>query len=255
MNRRPLTVLLVTLTALATSATASMSADEVFDKAVKAMGGTKAISSIESMRTKLELEMMPGMLVQMDWGWAKSGGRFANTTSPQGSMELGTDGKLAWMKNPMGDGYSMLDDDMKSQLDEQAAFILNMINIKAHAKKNLTDVTASGTEMFEGRDCIAINYKDKKGNNGTLYYDAKTYLPAGVKFEESMNGQTAEQSAAFTDWKKDKDSGILVCRGISMKSPMTPMPMALKVTSVEFNKLKDKDFTAPDEVKALAGGK
>jgi hypothetical protein len=62
---------------------------------------------------------MMGMQVNMEQAWSRDGGRFVSTKVPMGEQTMGTDGKTAWVKSPMG--YQLATEEQTDQMNGQAA--------------------------------------------------------------------------------------------------------------------------------------
>ena len=107
------------LLALAAPAAAAPTVDEVVDKAIEAMGG-KAIQKIESYVAASEMTTPMGSMMS-EILWAKpSHVRVKQVVPGRGEIEMGTNGKIGWARNPMMGGYQLLEGADLDQIIQQA---------------------------------------------------------------------------------------------------------------------------------------
>lgn len=225
--------------------------DELFDKAIKAVGGKEAVDAIKSLHAKMQAEMM-GMELQMENKWSRAGGRLHKIVLPFGETLMGTDGKVKWKQDMMG--YALLEGDEAKQFDNQADFFGVVLDPKTRAKRDAKSMEVKGKETFEGVECFRLNMIGSDDEVVDLFFNAETGLPMGSrqKAETEMGPMTS--TALFAEWKPE--AGVKFFRTIKIKTDNPMMPeMELKITTLEVNKLSDDAFALPEEVKKLHADK
>ncbi|MCA9278129.1 MAG: hypothetical protein H6815_04980 [Phycisphaeraceae bacterium] len=222
-------------------------ATDIFEKSMKAYGGRDKINGIKTLRTVMSAEMM-GTSVSMDNAWQRDGGRRVIMTMPMGKQEMGSDGKVAWMNNPMG-GYTLLDGDMADQVNGQAEMYMIVLDPITQMKKQNSKADTIGKETFNDHDCYVIQITEEDGDTSRVFYDVETSKVLGVK-----SGSEPEiTTVSFKDWKNV--DGIQFFHTMEMVGPQMPMPMVFSMTDIQVNTLDADYFAMPAEVKKLADEK
>ena len=235
------------------------SADEIFASCVKAVGGQEAVDKIKTLHVVSTMKMM-GQEMNMDQSWSRDGGRLVRMTMPMGEMLMGTDGKTAWMKGPMG--YVLATHEQASQLKGQAGMFMAMLDPKSFARNDIGKLEVVGREPFNEIDCYKLHYVSNDGKDGDVYFDAATGLPVGFE-QQAPNPRGGKNLLKLSDWKEVE--GVKFFHTMTMvmpgDGPVMPGPKPdranpstgeINVTKLEVNTLGADVFELPAEVKKLA---
>lgn len=239
----------------ATPGTDLPSKDRLLADIVKAVGGREAVDRIKSLRTVVKLDMM-GTQMEIDSSWAREGGRLMNTKTPMGNMKMGSDGKTAWMTNPMTGAFMLITDEgQKQQLDGQSGMQMMMIDPERFEKEDLDSFEVVSRESFNSVDCIKCKYVDETDKKeGFMFIDAKTNLPVGFEQTADSPRGPMKSTVLLSDWKEV--SGVKFFHVMKMSAPgQMSGGMQGTFTVVEVNKLEADAFKLPPEVEALAAQK
>ncbi|MCW5756593.1 MAG: hypothetical protein KIT54_05085 [Phycisphaeraceae bacterium] len=222
--------------------------DEVMDKATRAVGGRENLDNIKTLRSLMAMEVM-GAKISIESLWSRKGGRYSKTESDFGNIEMGSDGKNAWMVMP-GAGYSLLQGDEANQVDGQASIIMGMLDPKV-SRERMDRIEVVGREEFKGRQCIKVYFepKDSEGH-GHMFYDEADGLPKGVRQTENSPMGQQTSTIELSDWKTIE--GVLFFHQLRIESPSMPGgALQMKITEIEINKVQESAFELPQAVKAL----
>ena len=245
MTRPPLApiVMAMQLAALPATAGALPSGDELIEKSVEAMGG-KAIQKIESYTASSELTTPTGT-VATDVFWGKPGRIFIQTDVPnRGKMEMGTDGTIGWMVQPMRD-HQLLQGPQLLMIRQQATHsrVLNLRQTMTDDKHQFGDVTEVD---FDGVACYKLRVTAQTANRpetGALYFDKDTGLLRGKR----VGGVDALQTSTvtFEDWRKIDGVNFFHHMDVTAGD----VTMTVNYTKIELNTVKPDVFRIPAEIK------
>ena len=245
MTRLPLApiVMAMQLAALPATAGALPSGDELIEKSVEAMGGT-AIQKIESYMASSELTT-PSGTVATDVFWGKPGRIFIQTDVPnRGKMEMGTNGTIGWMVQPMRD-HQLLQGPQLLMIRQQATHsrVLNLRQTMTDDNQQLGDVTEAD---FDGVACYKLRVTAQTANRretGALYFDKDTGLLRGMR----VGGVDALQTSTvtFKDWKKIDGVNFFHHMDVTAGD----VTMTVNYTKIELNTVKPDVFRIPAEIK------
>jgi len=229
---------------------ADPTADEVLAKAVEAVGGADAVSKINNLRTVMNMSMQ-GMTMEVESCWSRAGGRLAKTKVPMGgsTMEtsVGTDGKVAWRKMPAG--YELLSEKDARQLEHQTGGIMNMLDPE-RVKAGLESIENTGKQTFADKESWKLHSRRKDGTESDMFFDVTSGMPMGFESVEKQGDVEIRSRGVFSDWKEQE--GVKFFNMMTVETSAQASPIVMKVTTIEINKLDDKVFALPDEVKKLA---
>ena len=229
--------------AFSTSAfhSADPSADEVLADSVKALGGSEAIAKIKTLRSVMQMTMAGrdgDITVEVESLWSRDGGRIVRQNT-MGGRELGTDGKVTWKKTDMGVGP--LSKDEAEQLKSQSSMIMHLLE-PAIMKQEISKIEYAGTSTFDGRECHRLHFTKSNGDEGDLFYEVKSSLPAGIDKLGSRNAHIV-----FSDWQEEQ--GVKFYRTMKVEPEGQSTPVTMKVTKIEINTLEASAFAPPKDLK------
>lgn len=225
------------------------SIDEVLAKATKAVGGRENLDKIKTIRSVMSMDIM-GSKLSMESLWSRQGGRLTKTVSDFGNVEMGTDGKTAWMLMP-GDQYMLLEGEQANQVDGQASIIMGILDPKV-AKDRMDKIEVVGREEFKGRMCVKVYFepKDSQGH-GHMFFDEADGLPKGVRQTEDTPMGQETSTIEVSDWKTIE--GLQIFHSLKIESQSMPGgALEMKVSAIEINKAEESAFKLPEGVQKLA---
>jgi zinc protease len=205
----------------------------VIDAFVKSIGGEKALNAVKDVRLKMttEIQGRPMSLETMH----KAPNKYTMSFS-MGAMVLqkqtfdGTKGKESGMQGKKDITGPALD-----ELKEEA-----LLNPEMQYEKLGYKLSLKGIESVNGSDAYVMDVISPSGKKSTEWYDVATGYKVKVSSTSTQEGQTMTQVSEYTDYKDY--SGVKYPSSISITG--SPMPLKLKLESVEVNKgIKDTEFS------------
>ena len=234
-------------------------AEELFDKAIEAMGGKGGeFKNIESMHVVANFAI-PGMpnpakiTITRD---NKNRFLFVQEDPRQGgSSTIGTDGEVVWVNNAMMGGYQLLEGPMKDMLLQQieGEGMIFRHDIIAKLKSEAKEMQTAGSEKFGEEDAWKVNVVDKDLSASSLYFAKDTHLPLGVTATQESGMGPVEKKIRFLEWKDFEPFKFYTKMEMEQGGPMGPMTITFD--TIEVNKVDPKVFELPKEVKKLVEAK
>lgn len=209
---------------MATAAPVGVTAADVLKKYVAAVGGEKAIGGIKSIKTVYSMEMQ-GM--KMENVEIKQGGKMKGTMLMNGSpMQVQVyNGDKAWAV-AMGQKEDITDAAKLAGLKEQSD-----IQADLHPEKY---GIARTVKSQEGN--LIVVEKVSGDEKTTEYYDATSgLLMKAASTQEGPQGPMSVVSE-FGDYQEVPNSGGYKVPGTVTLTGLAPIPLTMKLTSVEVNK-------------------
>lgn len=253
MSNRALSVLIVgLLSALVvstrTAAQDPPTADALVEKAIAAMGGT-AIAKIESYCATSEMTAPMGTMASVV-SWSSPQHVLVKRSIPQmGEIEMGSDGTVGWMMNPMMGGYQLMEADQLDDILDQALHI-RILNLREMIKKISTRTEGVGEADFDGARCRELRLAGEAGqdDNTVVLFDMESGLIRGMKVSQ-MTPQGAEVTViTLRDWRPIEK--VMFFHGLELASGQ--IQMSVKYSSIDVNKVDPATMAVPAEVTALA---
>ena len=203
---------------------ASMTAEKVIDKYLKAVGGKDALQKINTYSAT----------VSMDMGGQKLSGSMKKMAPYSTSMELtmngmsafkmmfdGTSGYQAQMgqKSPFGE------EEIKIQKDEKGIFP------QLHYGEASYKVSLEGSSKVNGEDAYKVKVIKPSGNVSHEFYSIKTGYLLKQTSTLKAQGQEMEQTVEFGDYKDI--GGIMTPTSITQLAGGQELPM--KLSDIKYN--------------------
>jgi outer membrane lipoprotein-sorting protein len=233
--------LMAVASVLSVSMLQAQTVDELVNKHIAAMGGKEKLSSIKSLYTEYDMEIMGNSAGGSTY--ILNGKGYRNEVDFNGSkiVQVITD-KGGWGINPMMGQSSptvMPADQVKmaqGQLDVGGPLF-------NYAAKGYA-VELAGTEELSGVKAYKLKMKSKDGMEGTIWLDPTTYYILKSTNKAKLEGQEIETSVSFSNYKKT-DYGFVAPGNTEIT---LPQGLTLNITSkkVEVNKdIDPKMFEMP----------
>jgi predicted Zn-dependent peptidase len=205
----------------------------VIDSYVKALGGEKALNAVKDIKMKMTTEIQ-GRSMSLET-MRKAPNKYTMSFN-MGPMTLqkqtfdGVKGKQSGMQGKKDLAGEELED-----LKSEAVMNQEMQYEKLGYKLNL-----KGIEPVNGSDAYIMEVVSPAGKKSTEWYDVASGYKVRSSSTSTSEGQTVTQTSEYSDYKDF--SGIKYPGMISISGG--PMPLKLKLESVEVNKgLKDSEFS------------
>jgi zinc protease len=205
----------------------------VIDAYTKALGGEKALLAVKDVKIKFNTEIQ-GRAMSLET-MHKAPNKYAMSFN-MGVMTLqkqtydGTKGKQSGLE-----GKKEITGEELEELKSEAIMNPEMQYEKMGHKLNL-----KGIEAINGSDAYILEVVSPSGKKSTEWYDVASGLKVKSSTTTTTQGQTITQVTEFGDYKDY--SGVKYPGSVSITG--TPMPLKLKLESVEVNKgISDSAFT------------
>ncbi|MDX5339036.1 MAG: insulinase family protein [Cyclobacteriaceae bacterium] len=209
-------------------ADADMTAEKVLDKYLEAIGGKEKVSQIKSAKISMDASVM-GTALNISFVYDPENNRYAQRQSVGGNVLIRT--KIENGKGSMTmQGQNR---DMEAAQYEEA--VLNSFLFpEAVYNKMGYSLTFDGLKDVEGTPAYKVIISSPSGAKLTNYYAQDSGLK--IKYENPASGDTF-----YSDYQEKE--GVLLPMTWTIKSPMIPVPLEAKVTSMELNvPITDEDL-------------
>ena len=224
------------------------SPDELLDRAYEAMGGN-AIEKIESYAASAEMTAPMGTMTSQVT-WAKPHWVLIKQSVPQmGEMEMGTDGKVGWMNNPIM-GYQLMEGDQLEGIRQQA-FHARTMHLRPTLKETNTQVGDVLRKEFDGVACYELQLvrkADGKTERGAAYFGVESGLILGMRTIDDTPQGAVVTTVSFKEWKEI--AGVNFFHRMDVSGG--PMNITVNYTRIQLNAVKPEQLVIPDEVVELA---
>jgi len=207
----------------------ALTADEVVNKYLDAVGGKDAISKVKTMSIEGTMQVMgteaPTTTITVDGVGTKQESEFNGAKI----ISCYTD-KSGWSVNPMmgaADPTPMPDDQYNSG---KAGIYVGGLLYNYAAKGSTIELASKDEKAY------TIKLTSKEKVKYTFVIDAKTYLVNGMTTETSMQGQPVTLTASYSDYRKT-ETGFLVPYFIGMD--FGQFQLSITVKKVELNQTID----------------
>jgi photosynthetic reaction center cytochrome c subunit len=186
-------------------------ADQILAKYTDAIGGQAAIDKMKTRVMKGTYAGFNGTELVFEASLTAPDKFYVSVTTPQGTNERGSDGKLAWEKNARG--VSELTNPV---LDQMKSMFLSFSNIKL--KEEFPRLRLGARDKIGDRNVVIVSGTTADNHRARLFFDAETgLLLRRINYTETMVGVIPEQ-IDFEDYR-DVDG--------------LKLPFTVKVSSVE----------------------
>jgi outer membrane lipoprotein-sorting protein len=191
----------------APSATSSKEALRVLSDMIKALGGRKALESVEdtTLSGEIELDAAGQALSGPVTIYQKEPDKMRiDITFPEYNLNVvqAFDGQKGWFTNPQTGGTEEMPDFMVREFARQATGTRAILDPKGAGVVYALKPKAT----IEGKDTIVLEQTYADGFKVTLYLDPETYLPCKTQNRGfDLTGGEVEEETFSTDYKKVGD--------------------------------------------------
>ena len=206
-----------------------MSAEQVIDKYIQAIGGKEKLMAIKDESMSMEASVQ-GMTLEMV-SMKKDPGKVKISVTAMGNEVQSQvfDGKSGKVTQ-QGQSAAMDEKELKKASGDALIFP------ELHYAKLGYKLSYKGTEAVNGSEAHKVVIEDPQGNKETTFFDVKTgYMVKNVEVNEA-----GTQTTEFADYQEQ--NGIFIPRKVVIAGVL-PFPLEFKVKSIEWNKgLDDAKF-------------
>ena len=170
-------------------------AEAVLEKYQQALGGVDAIKKVvsETRRGEIEATGLKGKATFVFY--AKPFKGFRKITLPDGSeITSGFDGAVSWSITPQGPS---VDKDTPLESDRRDADLQYALHQPDYFQK----FEFAGVTDFEGSRCYWLHGTTHWGKDNNQFYDVRTGLLAGYRFQSDQQSSTSVTITRFEDYK------------------------------------------------------
>jgi hypothetical protein len=221
----------------------------IVNRAIEAMGGEKAIESIESARYTLKSEYRDKVVV-----------RRAITVSPNlflvkeewehGRSEAAFNGDIGWSVQVFEDTYmcvAVLPSRFRAyrQLQPWDGFTAphRRVSSLRDSVGEAEDTRVVEHIRFNERDCWKIIIPQRHGNETIAYFDTASDLLAGIETVCAVGGQTLRGTTIYEDWQQC--GPIRLSMTWRDEGDLQPQPSKTTITDFEFNTASRREIEPP----------
>jgi outer membrane lipoprotein-sorting protein len=216
-------------------------AAEVLERYKQALGGVEAIRTIKSETTHGEVIGTGTQSRATFVSYAKPFKSLTIVTHPDRSVIIsGFDGSVSWTVTPKGASIDKKTPIESARRDADLQYAL-------HQPDYFQKLEFAGVTDFDGRPCYWIHGTTHWGKDNNQFYDVKTGLLAGYRFQTDASPSSAVVTAVFSDYQHF--GGRLV--PTKLTSRVGNRMQVVTYTSVSYEPLADSLFALPPSVKAL----
>jgi hypothetical protein len=205
--------------------------DDIINKHINAMGGKDKISSIKTVYTEGDVEVM-GQNATMTT-YILNGKAFKSETEISGSKIIQCYTQTGgWMINPMSGQTSAVPVPKEQLRGQKSQFQVGgpLFDYAAQGSK----AELLGTEDFNGAKDYKIKLTTSDSAVVTYYIDPTTYYISKAVTQVNMEGQDAETTIVFSDYKKT-DYGFVYPMTLQLTVPQG-FTLGITIKKVEINK-------------------
>jgi hypothetical protein len=213
----------------AAPAVGGISAEQVIEKYIQAIGGKEKLMAIKDESLSMEASVQ-GMTLEMV-SLKKDPGKVKISVTAMGNEVQSQvfDGKKGKVTQ-QGQSAAMDEKELKKAEGEALIFP------ELHYAKLGYKLSYKGTEAVNGNEAHKVIIEDPQGNKETTYFDVKT----GFMVKNVETSEEGTQTTEFADYQEQ--NGIFAPRKVVIAGVL-PFPLEFKVKSIEWNKgLDDAKF-------------
>ncbi len=201
-------------------ADADMTAEKVLDTYLNAIGGKEKVAQIKTAKISMDANVM-GTALNISFVYDSENNRYAQKQSVGGNVLIKT--KIENGKGSM----TMQGQNQEMQPAQYEEAVLNsfLFPEAVYAKMGYS-LTFDGLKDVDGTPAYKVIISTPAGAKLTNYYAQESGLK--IKYENPASGDTF-----YSDYQEKE--GVLLPMAWTIKSPMIPVPLEAKVTSMELN--------------------
>lgn len=214
----------------------ALTAEQIMDKSVEAIGGTAAIEKIKTTVIKGAVEMMGQKLTFEAYLKSPDKMLMIQQFPGMGDFIQCSNGKIGWMQDPING--------LRELSLEEVATVKKSTSLITEAKWREAYKTATlvGTEKVGKGKSYVVKLTPDKGSPVTNYYDTETFLLTKTTTTIDIPQAKMDMESYPSDWRTI--DGVKTAFVTTMKSPIGEIVM--KITELKNNvQIDDSKFAKP----------
>ncbi len=234
----------------------SLSAAEVLQKALEVRGGAAAAAGIRSFRAKGTLDPDNSLLALSPVEYvAKRPNQFRMITNLKlaaggdiGRFDQGFDGTNGWDVEP-GGPVRVREGGILQERREGAEFFAWYAD-----PRNYASAEVLGEATYAGRNCYVVKLVTRSGHEVMQYYDAATFILAGLMDTAETEAGPILRKLSFADYRAY--GGFKMPTVLAIQTQTTneaPRCRAIEFSSIEVNAVKQPVKMPADQRRNVAG--
>ncbi|MBC6368946.1 pitrilysin family protein [Algoriphagus sp. AK58] len=201
-------------------ADADMTAEKVIENYLKAIGGKDKVSQIKTAKISMDASVM-GTALNISFVYDQENKRYAQKQSVGGNVLIKTK-----IENGKG-SLTMQGQNQEMQPAQYEEAVLNSFLFPEAVYQAMGyTLTFDGLKDVDGTPAYKVIIASASGAKLTNYYAQESGLK--IKYENPASGDTF-----YSDYQEKE--GVLLPMTWTIKSPMIPVPLEAKVTTMELN--------------------
>ncbi len=201
-------------------ASANMSATEVLNSYIEALGGATALKNVQDIHSVSGMNMQ-GMSLEIV-SLQKAPNKMCVETIMQGNVvsKQVFDGEKAKVVSPMGE--QELEGEMLQYMKESALLFPELTYVERNVKLEL-----SGIENMDGKEVYKVHVTSPSGKKSTMFFG----VDDGLKYKEVVESPQGTVSTVFSDYQEK--NGILF--PMKMTQSVGPQSFDIEIKEVKVN--------------------
>lgn len=218
-----------------TSTVYAQTADDIINKHIDAVGGTKAWDKVKSIKmvgsmSAQGMEISVSQTIVNDKGFRTD----ISAMGQNGYMIITPTG--GWTYMPFAGQTEPME--LKAEDVKPMKGQLNYKNSQLVDKSQIAKAQMDGKDTIDSKPCTKLKVTDKEGGETEYYFDDKTYYIVRMEKKMKVGEEEQEMAVTYSDFKKQPE-GIVV----PMKVSQAQGDVTFK--SVEINKPVDEKIFKP----------
>lgn len=211
--------------------------EEVLDKHVVAMGGSK-YTGLKSVKMEASTQIM-GMELPSSTTIVQGRGLRSETVVQGSAIVQAIDGNTGWTINPMtgqAAATPLPEDAVKMSAGQLDLTGLHNYKAKGHTAQ------LAGEDKVEGAPVYVVKVNMANGALATHYISKETYYILKSQVKVTVQGQEVEMKSNFSNFKQV--DGVTFPFTTELESPALPAAMTMVVKGVQVNPTVDESIFA-----------
>ena len=160
-----------------------------------------------------------------------------------GTLQSGYDGKVGWRIHPQRAALLLEGPELSDMLN-QADFYAPL-----HYFKKYNSIETVGRTRFGGKECYRLEAVDTAGLERSLFFDAKTFLPMGVRFVRELR-MAGEATVTVINEEFKKFDGVMIATR-TRQTIGDIQEVVSTITDVSFEPIEKGAFNLPESIQEL----
>ena len=231
-----------------TSAHERPTPETILERAIQAIGGKRAIDSMESFEMHGVMRLPNNKpVIEIELATAK-GGKVLGMMSfiGLGQARFGSDGTISWEQTFQADGtihWSLIGQQTLSQKVKQ----INWLEWITTLPQYLDSMKVLKKTEFDGELCWEIEYTTNANATRSAFFSCDTFKPRGRRSHEQTSSGLSQVDVAFRNWESvDK---LLLFKEVAFIR--NNQEVIFTIDFIEIDEVPPALFTLPHEVRAL----